>query len=149
MLLGCFFHVTELNKFGSALAQSQIPASQSKSMPVPRRYHIKWYCSTIALVLQCIRLDTAVSSVWYCSGEKDSPERQRGAMRKSCRCDACSMLLSLPTHRIAFLTALNISHKLNPKGYVLLSKNMPYFPDKHTFRLFPSHSLLLRGVQWR
>ena len=27
-------------------------------------------------------------------------------MRKSCRCDGCSMPLSLPPQRIAFLTAL-------------------------------------------
>ena len=106
LLRTCSLLSTKLNKFSSALALSQIPASQSKSLPVPRRYHIKWYCSTIALVLQCIRLDTAVSSAWYCSGEKDRPERQRGAMGKSCRCVGNSMLLSLPTQRLAFLKAL-------------------------------------------
>ena len=106
LLRTCSSLSTKLNKFSSALALSQIPASQSKSLPVPRRYHIKWYCSTIALVLQCIRLDTAVSSAWYCSGEKDRPERQRGAMGKSCRCVGNSMLLSLPTQRLAFLKAL-------------------------------------------
>ena len=106
LLRTCSSLSTKLNKFSSALALSQIPASQSKSLPVPRRYHIKWYCSTIALVLQCIRLDTAVSSALYCSGEKDRPERQRGAMGKSCRCVGNSMLLSLPTQRLAFLKAL-------------------------------------------
>ena len=106
LLRTCSSLSTKLNKFSPALAQSQIPASHRKSMPVPRRYHIKWYWSTIALVLQCIRLDTAVSSAWYCSDEKDRPEKQRGAMGKSCRCNGCSMLLFLPTHRIAFLKAL-------------------------------------------
>ena len=120
MLSGCFFHVTELNKFRSALAQPQISASRRESMPVPRRYHIKWYCSTIALVLQCIRLDTAVSSVWYCSGEKDNPERQRGAMRKSPHCIRSRTALSLPMHRIAFLTALYKEQTHSPIYYNLL-----------------------------
>ena len=105
LLRTCSSLSTKLNKFSSALAQSQIPASQSKSLPVPRRYHIKWYWSTIALVLQCIRLDTAVSSAWYCSGEKDRPKRQRGAMRKSCRCDEKVMPLRWLFHAVVFAHA--------------------------------------------
>ena len=38
--------------------------------PVSFSYHIRWYWSTKALVLQCIRLNTTVSALWYCSDEK-------------------------------------------------------------------------------
>ncbi|MEE1145167.1 MAG: hypothetical protein UHS32_00140, partial [Bacteroidaceae bacterium] len=62
---------------------------------VPQRYHIKWYWSTKALVLECYRLDTAVSAQWYCGGKKSGGERATRCNEKvmPLRCERdCSAL---------------------------------------------------------